>query len=482
MRLLLEPEPVADLDVLEANAVAAHAGGLDGLLLRQAPSLPAPLIAAAALAGRVADLLLAVEVELGDRHPFELAEEAAVVDLASAGRLILVARPAPDAPDDYAEALDLLRTALTARPFRFEGARWRVPANLPENEFGLEHEVRLMPAPAQVRLEVWGAGGGREAALERDLGYLADADADPVELGGAHQRAAAALGPAAIGAPRARRETLSDPDRLVRRLLDGRTAFGQDWAVVGGGPDQASVGHAGAPTGAAASSESGPRGTLGRRLRMINGREIALANLTLLDTPPPGVVDAAAAAGFDSVTLRLAGGGTGDPNPLMGDTPTRRETIARLQHHGLRVLDVEVVRLREDTDAVECVHCSRARRRSGPVTCSSSARTPTRRARLRGLPPSAPKPTRSASDPCSSSWSSARPNRWSRPTGSSLCRRTRPRGCWSILSTYVAPAVRRPTWRRWPPRIPSGTPTSSSATVPWPCPRGVAAVCTRRRW
>jgi sugar phosphate isomerase/epimerase len=86
---------------------------------------------------------------------------------------------------------------------------------------------------------------------------------------------------------------------------------------------------------------------------MINGREIALANLTLLDTPPPGVVDAAAAAGFDSVTLRLAGGGTGDPNPLMGDTPTRRETIARLQHHGLGVLDVEVVRLREDTDAVE---------------------------------------------------------------------------------------------------------------------------------
>ncbi len=241
MRLLLEPEPVADLDVLEANAVAAHAGGLDGLLLRQAPSLPAPLIAAAALAGRVADLLLAVEVELGDRHPFELAEEAAVVDLASAGRLILVARPAPDAQDDYAEALDLLRTALTARPFRFEGDRWSVPANLPENEFGLEHEVRLMPAPAQVRLEVWGAGGGREAALERDLGYLAEADADPVELGGAHRRAAAALGPAAIGAPRARRETLSDPDGLVRRLLDGRIAFGQDWAVVGGGPDQASV-------------------------------------------------------------------------------------------------------------------------------------------------------------------------------------------------------------------------------------------------
>jgi len=86
---------------------------------------------------------------------------------------------------------------------------------------------------------------------------------------------------------------------------------------------------------------------------MIEGREIALANLTVLDASPPGVVDAAAAAGFDSVTLRLAGGGTGDPNPLVGDTPTRRETIARLRHHGIGVLDMEVIRLREDTEVAE---------------------------------------------------------------------------------------------------------------------------------
>jgi sugar phosphate isomerase/epimerase len=83
---------------------------------------------------------------------------------------------------------------------------------------------------------------------------------------------------------------------------------------------------------------------------MIGAREIALANLTILDVSPPDVVDAAAAAGFDSVTLRLAGGGTGDPNPLIGDTRARRETIARLRHHGLGVLDVEVVRIVEDID------------------------------------------------------------------------------------------------------------------------------------
>ena len=151
MRLLLEPEPDTDLDALTAQARAAHAAGLDGILLRQTRSVPVPLIVAAALAGRVDDLLLAVEVDVGDRHPFELAEEVAVVDLASAGRLVLIARPAEGAEDDYGEALDLLRTALTARPFRFEGRRWRVPAELPENVHDLETHVRLMPAPAQVR-------------------------------------------------------------------------------------------------------------------------------------------------------------------------------------------------------------------------------------------------------------------------------------------------------------------------------------------
>jgi sugar phosphate isomerase/epimerase len=84
---------------------------------------------------------------------------------------------------------------------------------------------------------------------------------------------------------------------------------------------------------------------------MIDGRELALANLTVLDAPPPQVVDAAAAAGFDSVTQRLAAGGTADPNPLISDTSVRRETIARLADHGIGVLDVEVVRLRADTDA-----------------------------------------------------------------------------------------------------------------------------------
>jgi Luciferase-like monooxygenase len=227
MRFLLELEPGTDLDVLTAGARDAHAAGLDGVLLRETTDLPAPLIAAAALAARVPDVLIAAEIAIGVRHPFELAEEAAVTDLASGGRLILVARPASA---DYAEALDLLRAALTPRPFHFEGRRWTVPANLAENVHGIEERVRMMPAPAQVRLELWGSGAGRDAALARGLGHLADAEADPAELAAAHE----AAGPAALGAPRARRETLDDPEALVARLRAGREAFGQDWAVVTG--------------------------------------------------------------------------------------------------------------------------------------------------------------------------------------------------------------------------------------------------------
>jgi len=82
---------------------------------------------------------------------------------------------------------------------------------------------------------------------------------------------------------------------------------------------------------------------------VIGGHEVALATLAVLDAPPPEIADIAAAAGFDSITLRLADASVDDANPLVGDTPTRRDTIARLRHHGLGVLDVEVVRMREDT-------------------------------------------------------------------------------------------------------------------------------------
>jgi alkanesulfonate monooxygenase SsuD/methylene tetrahydromethanopterin reductase-like flavin-dependent oxidoreductase (luciferase family) len=220
MRFLLEAEG----DPFEA-ARAARDAGLDGVLFS---SWPAPLVVAAAVAPVVDGILIAAEVALGDRHPIEVAEEAAVADLLAAGRLIVVAKPAGDA---FGEALDLLRTAWAARPFAFAGPTWRVPARLLQNEHNLEDRVRVTPAPLQPRVELWTAWEWPDDA--RALGHLAAAPGDgTAALAAAWARAERALGPALIGAPRARRHDFSP--RLVDELRAGREAFGQDWAVVRG--------------------------------------------------------------------------------------------------------------------------------------------------------------------------------------------------------------------------------------------------------
>ena len=83
---------------------------------------------------------------------------------------------------------------------------------------------------------------------------------------------------------------------------------------------------------------------------VIGGHDIALSALTVLDAPAPVAVDAAAHAGFDSVTFRLTDGVNAQSYPLVDDAVLRRETLAHLNHHGLGVLDVEVVRLRDGID------------------------------------------------------------------------------------------------------------------------------------
>jgi alkanesulfonate monooxygenase SsuD/methylene tetrahydromethanopterin reductase-like flavin-dependent oxidoreductase (luciferase family) len=228
MRLLLEPERATTFAELVAAGSAASAEGLDGVLLRPSPEIPSPLVAAAALAAAVADILIAVEVPIGDRHPLEVAEEAAVVDLGSGGRLVLVVRPAPSAEGVFEEALDLLRTALAARPFRWPGPRWPTPANLPENVNNPEQRTRMMPPPFQPRLTIWGGVGVGPAAIARGLGHLAGEDED----GAALRDLWAGEGPAGLGAPRGRRERWRGVEPLVERLRAGRDQFGQDWAAV----------------------------------------------------------------------------------------------------------------------------------------------------------------------------------------------------------------------------------------------------------
>jgi len=79
-------------------------------------------------------------------------------------------------------------------------------------------------------------------------------------------------------------------------------------------------------------------------------RPIGLAALTVLELTPPEMVSCAADAGFDCIGLRLIPATpTEVQHAMVGDTPLVRETERRLKDTGLRVLDIEIFRLRPDT-------------------------------------------------------------------------------------------------------------------------------------
>ncbi len=80
----------------------------------------------------------------------------------------------------------------------------------------------------------------------------------------------------------------------------------------------------------------------------------SLAALTALELAPPGLIDVAAACGYDHVGIRLlpaTPGGTA--YPLMEDEASLRETIARLDATGVTIADLEVAAFRPETEIAE---------------------------------------------------------------------------------------------------------------------------------
>ena len=77
----------------------------------------------------------------------------------------------------------------------------------------------------------------------------------------------------------------------------------------------------------------------------------SLAALTALELAPPGLIDVAAACGYDHVGIRLLPATPGGiAYPLMEDRASLKETIARLDATGVTVADLEVVALRPETE------------------------------------------------------------------------------------------------------------------------------------
>jgi sugar phosphate isomerase/epimerase len=81
-------------------------------------------------------------------------------------------------------------------------------------------------------------------------------------------------------------------------------------------------------------------------------RPISLAALTVLELTPPAMVTCAADTGFSHVGIRLLPATPTEPRyDIAGDTPLLRDVERRLADTGVRVLDVEIFRIKPDTRA-----------------------------------------------------------------------------------------------------------------------------------
>lgn len=82
--------------------------------------------------------------------------------------------------------------------------------------------------------------------------------------------------------------------------------------------------------------------------------QLSIAHLSALEASPPNLLGIAADCGFDFIGLRLAAVTSAETCwPLIDDPALRRETLARMALTGVRVLDVELVRLTPDFVATE---------------------------------------------------------------------------------------------------------------------------------
>lgn len=83
-------------------------------------------------------------------------------------------------------------------------------------------------------------------------------------------------------------------------------------------------------------------------------RILSLAALTVLELSPPEMVEVAARAGYSHVGLRLVPATPEEYHfPLVADAGLRAQTLQRLRDTGVRVLDVEILRLKPDTRVVD---------------------------------------------------------------------------------------------------------------------------------
>lgn len=83
----------------------------------------------------------------------------------------------------------------------------------------------------------------------------------------------------------------------------------------------------------------------------MHDRAFSLAALTVLELSPPAMVEVAARAGYDGVGLRLIPATSEEHHfPLANDAGLLAQTRQRLAATGLKVVDIEILRLKPETE------------------------------------------------------------------------------------------------------------------------------------
>ena len=173
-----ESLPAAHQDMLE-QATLADALGFDSVWIaeqhfspeRQCPS---PFLIGTAVAMRTQRTKIGVYTTMTFAHPIRIAEDAAVLDVLSGGRLILCAGTGYR-PEEFAaygvpakgkrarvqESLEILSQAWTEAPVAYQGNHFTIPNQMPDAEAAdVPEHIAVFPKPSQRPIPVWMAAFG----------------------------------------------------------------------------------------------------------------------------------------------------------------------------------------------------------------------------------------------------------------------------------------------------------------------------------
>ncbi len=167
MRIGLGPISLAraSRSQLEALAHAAVAASFDAIWVAESRDARAGGgLGAAAMLAQLVPIRVGAAVDFGAYHPLYLAEDIAVADLTSSGRIEVLLRGGSE------EQVRLLVEALSGAHMRFDGESLHVPARLDDNQPSPQR-LALNPRPAQPVVPIWLEGGGAQLATQVGVGF-----------------------------------------------------------------------------------------------------------------------------------------------------------------------------------------------------------------------------------------------------------------------------------------------------------------------